>query len=205
MTTETPTPPPGAPTAAPGGAKPQPAPKAPPQPAPKAPPQPQAAPQPRPRGKPGRKSNAEREAMAAAASPAGAAEPPPAGGGEAPKARAKAGGSKPSDVDRLAEKLVMYHAILATFAKAPELAIGPEEARALASAGLDLAAEFDLEIGGRWAVVATFVLTAAGIYFPRVVIMSARMDAARKEAAKNRQPGPFPGAPTINPDGTPVE
>lgn len=176
------------------------------------PPPPREPPQPQLRRGRGRPPNADRaQTMAHDANPAqdnpggataGAASPGPAG--ERPKSRKKAPGA--TEVEKMAEKLVIYHAVIATFAKAPELQINMDEAKLLAASGLELAAEFDLEIGGRWAVAASFALTAAGIYLPRVLFMSHRM--AQQRAAEAAQNGPgFPGdpahnAPTINPDGT---
>jgi hypothetical protein len=92
--------------------------------------------------------------------------------------------------------LLQYHTLAALFAKAPELMISPQEARALAEQGLALADEFDVSIGGRWVVVVTFAFTAAGVYLPRVAAIAERQQRQARPAPQPNRPqhtgGPAP-------------
>jgi hypothetical protein len=163
-----------------------------PTPKPAAPPPPPPPPQPTERRGRGRPSNA---------SKGEAATPPPAEGAkarpDAEQPRGRKGNATPNNVSKLADKLVIYHRMLATFSKMPELMITRDDALLLAESGLAVADEFDLEIGGRWAVLGAFVLTAGGIYAPRAIMVAARMERMRSDQQRQRN-----GGPTI--DGEPV-
>ncbi len=183
---------PGAGGAAPGttetpapeaSARPQAKPQAKPQAAPKPPPQPQE------RRGPGRPSKGDKGPAAA---------PPPADGArarpDAEQPKGRKGNASAANAQKLADKLVIYHRMVATFTKLPELAISRDEALLLAESGLAVADEFDLEVGGKWAVLGAFVLTAGGIYAPRAIVIAARVD-----KMKNAHTGPI-----VDQDGHPA-
>lgn len=123
--------------------------------------------------------------------------------GSGPKARRK--GATAAELDRWAQQVFTWHAMLGRLI-APELALAPEEAKALAETGANLMAEFDVELGGKAGALIAAGVTAGAIYVPRYLALMGRLEAMRRQAEAQRQgqqPAP-PHGPVINPDGTPA-
>lgn len=126
-----------------------------------------------------------------------------------PKTRKK--GATAAELDRWAQQVFTWHAMLGRMI-APELALAPEEAKALAESGANLMAEFDFEIGGKTGAVVAAAVTAGAIYVPRYLALMARLEAMRQAEAERRgqhggggtQPPPQPAPGVINPDGSPA-
>lgn len=145
---------------------------------------------PRPRGRPRGSRNGETSQAAAAAASDTASSTDP-GTAEKPRRRKKSA-PKQEDIEKGAQRVMGIHAVLATIMQAPELMISPDEAMALSRTAAELATEFDLEVGGRWAVVGAAIATASAIYVPRLVHLKMRMarDAAQRAAATTIEPEP---------------
>lgn len=87
---------------------------------------------------------------------------------EAEKPKRRKRKPKPEDIGFMAERLIGLHAMLAGFTGVPEFQLSPIEARMLAESGLQVQREFDIEIGGKWAVLASFVGVCGIVYIPRL-------------------------------------
>lgn len=128
-------------------------------------------PSPRKRGRPAGSKNKPREQTEASNNPETAT---------APKRRKRK--PKPEDISFMAERLIGMHAMLAGFTGVPEFQLSPIEAKMLAENGLQLQREFDIEVGGKWAVLVTFVGVCGIVYVPRIKIMTDRAKQRRREA-----------------------
>ncbi len=87
---------------------------------------------------------------------------------QAEKPRRRRRKPKPEDISFMAERLIGLHAMLAGFTGIAEFQLSPLEAKMLAESGLQVQREFDIEIGGKWAVLASFVGVCGIIYIPRL-------------------------------------
>lgn len=132
-----------------------------------------------------RPSKAAQAAQAKAKARPAAESPPPGEEDEKPRRRRR---PDKETMGNAAKRLAGWHSILAAMMKAPELMITEAEAEQLVIVGSDLAAEFDLEVGGKAAAAVAFIGTAAAVYFPRMIALSMRVQAAREAAG--RPPGP---------------
>ncbi len=99
---------------------------------------------------------------------------------EKPKRRKRK--PKAEDIEFMAKRLVGMHSMLAAFTGTPEFQISDVEARMLAESGLQVQREFDIEVGGKWAVLATFVGICGMVYVPRISVMAQRAKARKRDA-----------------------
>lgn len=157
----------------------------------------EAGPQPVARRRPGRKPGQKNRPPEAATAGEPGEETPEAAGNEgaAPKRRARA--PKAEKVQAFAQQIFGVHQVLAAVSGAPEFAIGEAEAMALAHNGLAVAAEFDVELGGRWAALIGLIGTAGMIYVPRLIAANARMQKARRAKAAEVGPDVHGSAPLM--------
>jgi len=88
---------------------------------------------------------------------------------------------KAADIEAMAQRLVAMHAMLAGFTGTPEFQLSEIEAKMLAESGLQVQREFDVEIGGKWAMLATFVGVCGMVYVPRFSLMRARAVAKKRQ------------------------
>jgi hypothetical protein len=129
----------------------------------------------------GRKSNAEKARMAAEAIEAGG-EPPKSTGA---KPRAKKASYSDADIGAMAKQLVGLHHIGAMMTGMSELVISEQEAVMLSSAIVNVSQQYDLAIDGKTGAMIQILGTAAMIYVPRVLSISAKAKA--RKAAQNVQ------------------
>ena len=128
-------------------------------------------PTPRRRGRPPGSRNKPREAGQAQSAP----------NAEAPRRRKRK--PKPEDIEFATRRLMGLHSIMASFTGVPELNLSQIEAEMLAKAGLEVQREFDIEVGGKWVVLASFISVAGMIYVPRmrIVVETAKRRKAKRE------------------------
>ena len=100
---------------------------------------------------------------------------------EAPKRRKRK--PKQADIDMMALRLQGFHSMLAGFTGTPEFQLSDIEAKMLAESGLQVQREFDVEIGGKWAVLATFVGVCGVVYVPRFKAMKDRAKSRKTQQA----------------------
>lgn len=86
-------------------------------------------------------------------------------------------------VGNAAKRLAAWHAVAAAMTQMPELLVSEAEAEQLVIAGNDVAAEFDLEVGGKTAAVLGLLGTAGAVYFPRMIAFMARLEQMRQQRA----------------------
>ncbi len=132
-------------------------------------------PEPRKRGRPKGSRNLPKDA------PSGTQDAPNA---ERPKRRK--GASRAADIDQLAQRISGYYQLAAVMMQSPEMLVSDAQARALAVATTDLSDELGVQIGGRFAVIATFIGTVAVINVPKFVVISQRLKASRAKAARKK-------------------
>ncbi len=128
-------------------------------------------PSPRRRGRPPGSKNKPREGSEQSTSPESATPP---------KRRKRK--PKPEDISFMAERLIGLHAMLAGFTGVPEFQLSAIEAKMLAESGLQVQREFDIEVGGKWAVLATFVGVCGIVYVPRFKMAADRARQRKREA-----------------------
>ncbi len=110
---------------------------------------------------------------------------------EAPRKRKRK--PKPADIEFMAQRLMGLHAMLAGFTGTPEFQLSDIEAKMLAESGLQVQREFDIEVGGKWAVLATFVGVCGVVYVPRFKAMKDRATQRKAHAkASQAQPHAYP-------------
>jgi hypothetical protein len=109
---------------------------------------------------------------------------------EAPRKRKRK--PKQADIDFMAQRLIGLHSMLASFTGTPEFQLSDIEAKMLAESGLQVQREFDIEVGGKWAVLATFVGVAGVVYVPRFKAMKDRAKQRRASAQTHKEAPPYP-------------
>jgi hypothetical protein len=103
------------------------------------------------------------------------------------------------DVESLAVQLQLGHAVFASFSRTPEFNITPDEARTLAKALKQMAAQYQVNISPKAMAFYQLLGALAAIHGPRVfaVGMRKKREAAAEHAKRHAMP-------TINPQGSPT-
>jgi len=98
------------------------------------------------------------------------------------------------------------HVMAAAAFSVPELALAPEEGKALGEAAAAVVAYYDTSFDPKWAAWANLLMVAGGIYGTRVMAIRTRNKA--DAAARRPQVAEFPGAaqarPGVKPNGAPA-
>lgn len=82
--------------------------------------------------------------------------------------------------------MIQVHVALAMFAKEPALMIEEREARMIATASLDLMAQYGAAIDPRAMAWANFTMAIASVYGPRAVAIIVKRKQAAHERAKQQ-------------------
>lgn len=128
------------------------------------------------RGRPfGSKNNASSTPLGE--TPLGPDSASPAGTG--PKTRKRR--TKPVDLEDMAKKIQGTHMMLALMTGMTEMQVSDAEAKMLATAMADVAREFDMAPNGKATAVVMLIGTVAIIYLPRLAMLKAKMDKAKRE------------------------
>lgn len=114
----------------------------------------------------------------------------------------RASGPKALDVDLFAQQLMGMHLIAAKLLRAPELIIGPDEAKNLAKAVQNLMKHYSINVSPKTVALMQLAGVAAAVYAPRAIMIANRKgkEAQHKKQAQNPMsgftpsPDPVPGA-----------
>ncbi len=102
------------------------------------------------------------------------------GGGNSPSRTSSKADLKAS-VDSLANVLVIVHAGLAATLKTPEIALEPDESKALAHGVTNVLEQFDIRPDPKVEAVVGLIIAASSIYGPKVYLYRERKKAERAE------------------------
>lgn len=122
----------------------------------------------------------------------GATDAPEAAEGEAPKRRKTKASREKTEV--YARQIFGFYQMGAMFTGAPFMAISEGEAKQLAIAALDVADQFDIEVGGKYAALGGLIVALAVVNIPRGIMLMSHLN-ARKAAAKMTVQQPVPVQP----------
>lgn len=109
----------------------------------------------------------------------------------------RASGPKASlDVDLFAQQLVGMHMIAAKLLNAPELMIGPDEAKNLAKAIQNIMKHYSINVSPKTIAMMQFMGVAAAIYAPRAIMIANRKGhEAQHKKQQNANAGFSPASP----------
>jgi hypothetical protein len=96
-------------------------------------------------------------------------------------------------------QLIAGHAIAAKLMRAPELMIGPDEAKTLAKAIKQILAQYPVNISPKAMAFYQLMAAASIVYVPRMVAIAGRK--AKESSAKKQQANMMP---VVTPQGTGV-
>ena len=100
---------------------------------------------------------------------------------EKPKRRKK-GNATSDEINQRAQLLAGAHFTLAMFTGAKEFMLSEHEALSLASASLNVEAEFDLQLSPKMLAVGSLFAALGAIYIPKVGAMATRLKREREQA-----------------------
>lgn len=112
------------------------------------------------------------------------------------------------DIDGLAMQIVVLHAVLSKVAKAPELAISMEDARALAKSIKEMLKHYSVNVSAKQLAMYQLLGTAAMVYGPRAFAIASRKGKereAQREAMRRNQSVTVQSGLQNNHDADPVQ